>query len=209
MYNKLLDFGTYEFAVYYKDWLTEGIEAVSIPQIDIPSVSLVEFHQGGSVFHSSELVSPAAAFSPQPMVSKKLYDDVFLRSSKPESDEAGDDAEAVNFDVYDRCSDGSADVKQALMCSSEAFKHSNLYIEECSSERAQDDAFLQGDELSWASGEDWRSPVQKMVSHEKYKSPEAVNTARTTLGDGPKADIPPKFSANEIILKRLAKSAFQ
>ncbi|XP_052184540.1 putative E3 ubiquitin-protein ligase LIN-2 isoform X2 [Diospyros lotus] len=39
VYNEIMDSGTYQFAVYYKDWLTEGIEAPCIPSIHVPSTS--------------------------------------------------------------------------------------------------------------------------------------------------------------------------
>ncbi|KAK9273543.1 hypothetical protein L1049_018353 [Liquidambar formosana] len=62
VYNEILDSGTYQFAVYYKDWLTEGVEAPSIPSIRIPSVSVQKFEQGGLHSHSSEVASPVGPF---------------------------------------------------------------------------------------------------------------------------------------------------
>ncbi|KAJ1383230.1 Zinc finger, RING/FYVE/PHD-type [Sesbania bispinosa] len=91
MYNEHLDSGTHIFAVYYKDWLTEGVESPTIPSIGIPSISVTGSQQGSSLGHSSESASSTDPFSPQPMVSKKLYDSVFGISSKPGSYEAEDD----------------------------------------------------------------------------------------------------------------------
>ncbi|XP_034892453.1 uncharacterized protein [Populus alba] len=93
VYNEVLDSCTYRFAVYYKDWLTEGVEAPSIPSVNIPFIS----QQGDSQDHSSGPASPAAPFSPQPMVSKKLYDAVFGHSSKPRVYDAEENWKADNF----------------------------------------------------------------------------------------------------------------
>ncbi|XP_015083192.1 putative E3 ubiquitin-protein ligase LIN-2 [Solanum pennellii] len=74
LYTENLDKGTYLFAVYYKDWLTEGAEIPLVPSIQIPSKSV---SRQGSF---SNLNSSVGGFSPQPVVSKKLYDEVFRRS---------------------------------------------------------------------------------------------------------------------------------
>lgn len=74
LYTENLDKGTYLFAVYYKDWLTEGAEIPLLPSIQIPSISV---SRQGSF---SNLSSSVGGFSPQPVVSKKLYDEVFRRS---------------------------------------------------------------------------------------------------------------------------------
>nr|GME04357.1 putative E3 ubiquitin-protein ligase LIN-2 isoform X1 [Ipomoea batatas] len=71
VYNETMDIGTNKFAVYYKDWLTEGVEPPSIPSVQIPFISprLAQNEDPNSVIVGS--------FSPQPVVSKKLYDEVF------------------------------------------------------------------------------------------------------------------------------------
>ncbi|XP_042755317.1 putative E3 ubiquitin-protein ligase LIN isoform X1 [Lactuca sativa] len=79
VYNEILDTGTYQFALYYKDWLTDAVEAPSIPSIHVPSVSV----QG--IQHED---SPP--FSSQSMVSKKLYDSVFGQMNKPVTAEVED-----------------------------------------------------------------------------------------------------------------------
>ncbi|CAN1335780.1 Putative E3 ubiquitin-protein ligase LIN-1 [Linum perenne] len=53
VYNETLDSGTYQFAAYYKDWLTEGLEAPSLPSIHIPSLSNRSLSQESSKDHSS------------------------------------------------------------------------------------------------------------------------------------------------------------
>ncbi|XP_073138315.1 uncharacterized protein [Henckelia pumila] len=79
VYNETLDSGTHQFAKYYKDWLTEDLEAPSLPVIKIPSFSVQLMPKGGLHGHTN---SPASYVSPQPMVSKKLYDEVFSRARK-------------------------------------------------------------------------------------------------------------------------------
>ncbi|CAL1373173.1 unnamed protein product [Linum trigynum] len=56
VYNETMDSGTYQFSVYYKDWLTEGIEAPSVPSVRIPSFSSQSLSsQGGSNDHSPRI----------------------------------------------------------------------------------------------------------------------------------------------------------
>ncbi|BFG33468.1 hypothetical protein CerSpe_197420 [Prunus speciosa] len=151
-YNEILDSGTYQFAVYYKDWLTEGAESPSIPSIPIPSVSLQEVQQGGSHSHSSEAPSPGG---PQSMVSKRLYNSVFGRSSKPESDEAEDDGDMENFDSCMRSSDGSADAKQTSQHSSETVQYRYQDVEEESTKSAPEDGFLSENGLLMTEEQKW------------------------------------------------------
>ncbi|CAN4089717.1 unnamed protein product [Withania somnifera] len=79
LYHENLDKGTYQFAVYYKDWLTKGAEIPLVPSIQIPSISVL---REGSFSNSSHLHGGIGNFSPQPVVSKKLYDEVFRHSHK-------------------------------------------------------------------------------------------------------------------------------
>ncbi|XP_031122502.1 uncharacterized protein LOC116025420, partial [Ipomoea triloba] len=80
VYNETMDIGTNKFAVYYKDWLTEGVEPPSIPSVQIPFISprLAQNEDPNSVIVGS--------FSPQPVVSKKLYDEVFRHKNGVELD---------------------------------------------------------------------------------------------------------------------------
>lgn len=142
VYNEILDSGTYQFAVYYKDWLTEGFEAPSVPSIDIPSTSLWGARQGSSCSHSAELSSSSGPFSPQPMVSKRLYDAVFSSSTKAGVNEAEDSGEAENVDDCTRSIGDSDLVKETLTYSSEAVKYSDHDLEEDSYKSVLDDAFL-------------------------------------------------------------------
>ncbi|KAM6598168.1 hypothetical protein CsatA_008692 [Cannabis sativa] len=100
MYNELVDSGTYQFAIYYKDWLTEGVETTPVPSILAP-VLVSESRKGNSSEMSS---SPNSnPFSPQPMVSKTLYNAMFRRASK-----------AVSEDLEIENSDDSPVVKHTL-----------------------------------------------------------------------------------------------
>ncbi|XP_060965703.1 putative E3 ubiquitin-protein ligase LIN-2 [Cannabis sativa] len=100
MYNELVDSGTYQFAIYYKDWLTEGVETTPVPSILAP-VLVSESQKGNSSEMSS---SPNSnPFSPQPMVSKTLYNAMFRRASK-----------AVSEDLEIENSDDSPVVKHTL-----------------------------------------------------------------------------------------------
>lgn len=108
-YNESLDSGTCRFAMYYKDWMMNGEKEPSVPVIAIPSFSIHSMLRGGLLGHTS---SPASHVSPQPMVSKELYDEVFKHADKPGVEPDLD--EEVKFD---RCSDGPApEDKQLILC---------------------------------------------------------------------------------------------
>jgi hypothetical protein len=139
VYNEVLDSCTYQFAVYYKDWLAEGVEAPSIPSVNIPFIS----QQGGTQDHSSGPASPAAPFSPQPMVSKKLYDAVFGHSSKPRVYDAEENWKADNFNNGANSSGSSPiQVKQTLTSSSEMVKYPGQDIENHSPENLHDNTSI-------------------------------------------------------------------
>ncbi|XP_024198692.1 putative E3 ubiquitin-protein ligase LIN-2 [Rosa chinensis] len=152
VYNDILDSGTYQFAVYYKDWLTEGIESPSIPSIHIPSLSLRQVQPGGSHGHSSEIASPGG---PQSMVSKKLYDAVFGRASKTELYEVEDDGEIESFEDCMRTPDGSVVVEQKRPYSGEAAQYGYRDIEEDSTQTVLEDEFLVENGLSMAPEQQW------------------------------------------------------
>ena len=80
--------------MYYKDWITEGIEAPSIPHIETP-LSVQAVTKEGLRMSGPVNRNPL----PQPMVSKRLYDEVFKFSkksgSKSEVREEEEDVEVV------------------------------------------------------------------------------------------------------------------
>ncbi|KAB2607461.1 E3 ubiquitin-protein ligase LIN-1 [Pyrus ussuriensis x Pyrus communis] len=153
MYNEMLDSGTYQFAVYYKDWLTEGVESPPTPAIHIPSVtSLQEAQQGSSESHSSEAPSPGG---PQLMVSKKLYDSVFSRASKPDPNDTEDDGEMENLDTCTRISDGSFVVKQITQDSAETVQYQYHDTEDDYSKSAPGDGSLSENGLFATEEQKW------------------------------------------------------
>ncbi|XP_059665160.1 putative E3 ubiquitin-protein ligase LIN isoform X2 [Cornus florida] len=215
VYNEILDCGTYQFAVYYKDWLTEGVEAPSIPSIPTPSVSVQEVQQGcfsshsapgfqqrGLSSHSLDMSNPVGSFSPQPRVSKNLYDSVFGRSHKPGVDEVEDYKEAENFENSISSSDSSAvEDKQALTHSSEIVKYADDDTE-------PDYVFHLGDgvvakkaqRLQRASGPDERNLDDKF---------ENTHLLQTTTVNTHVLNALPHKQAHELALRRLAKSVFE
>ncbi|KAK1409879.1 hypothetical protein QVD17_36408 [Tagetes erecta] len=103
VYYDILDSGTYQFALYYKDWITDGVEAPSIPSIHVPMVSVQRIQHVDVNGSSLDFGSPS--FSSQPMVSKKLYDSVFGQMHKSVTAEVEDyqypqrsDDDAYSFD---------------------------------------------------------------------------------------------------------------
>ncbi|XP_051142201.1 putative E3 ubiquitin-protein ligase LIN-1 [Andrographis paniculata] len=85
VYNESLDSGTHKFATYYKDWITNGVEAApSAPLVKIPSFSIQSTPIEGVREHGYR-ASPASRVSPKPIVSKKLYAEVFKHSHKSEA----------------------------------------------------------------------------------------------------------------------------
>ncbi|KAK8466108.1 hypothetical protein PHAVU_008G002200 [Phaseolus vulgaris] len=129
VYNEHLDSVTHIFAVYYKDWLTEGVESPTIPSIGIPSVSVTGSQEGSSLGHSFESASSIDPFSPQPMVSKKLYDSMFGSFGRPGVYQVKDVKDDGNQDNCVKGSHGSTFVKQTLTYESETVKFTDQDIE--------------------------------------------------------------------------------
>ncbi|KAL4295424.1 hypothetical protein GQ457_12G025720 [Hibiscus cannabinus] len=203
VYNETVDSNTYQLATYYKDWLTDGIEAPSFPCIHVPSVPVGNIQQEESLAHSPDLASPTGSFSSQPMVSKKLYDAVFGRSSKPGLEETGDN-ESHYYDTCGRSSDSSTIyVEQTLTCSSEIVKYPYQNSGEASSKSLQDDASFLEDGISSEAEEECGMPVLSML-----QGKEDYNTWQMTAQDCDTLYAPVPLTANEFMLKRLAKSTF-
>ena len=86
-YSKILDVGTNQIGVYYKEWLVEEAEGPELPSIVAPQISFMEMPIEVSRSRGSdEFPSPGSSASSQAMVSKKLYDSVFRQSKKIEVD---------------------------------------------------------------------------------------------------------------------------
>ncbi|KAF8015342.1 hypothetical protein BT93_H0988 [Corymbia citriodora subsp. variegata] len=174
VYNEILDSGTYQFAVYYKDWLTEGFEAPSIPSINIPSLSIQEFQFNGSWGHSAELPKVVGPFYAQPMVSRKLYEDVFGSSSKPGLDAA--EAEADNCRSSINSGSSTIEVKETLTCSSETVKHINGCTMESYTKNPQDEALEDGLPLMVGEG---RGSREYSMSLTEANNDEGSNSGRS------------------------------
>lgn len=99
VYDEILDSGTYQFAVYYKEWLTAGIEAPAVPSIHVPTASVCGISHRSSHGHSPESEpTPTGSASSQPMMSKILYEAVSGCSNKSDgSNEVNDDEGEENF----------------------------------------------------------------------------------------------------------------
>ncbi|PON48812.1 Coatomer beta subunit [Parasponia andersonii] len=209
VYNEVMDSGTYQFAVYYKDWLTEGVETTPVPSINIPSVSTRRTQKGNSHVYSSELSSSPSdpTFSPQPMVCKIPYNALFSRSSKPESE---DGREIENSDNCIRSSDDSSVVKQTLTYSSETIKGTDRDAEEDFTETTPDNAFFPDNGHLITSKEKW-SFLEERVSTGKDLSEKFVTsvTCQETSESTQMLNSPPRTEENELALKRLAKSVFE
>ncbi|XP_061981236.1 putative E3 ubiquitin-protein ligase LIN-1 [Populus nigra] len=207
VYNEVLDSCTYQFAVYYKDWLAEGVEAPSIPSVNIPFIS----QQGGSQDHSSGPASPAAPFSPQPMVSKKLYDAVFGHSSKPRVYDAEENWKADNFNNGANSSGSSPiQVKQTLTSSSEMVKYPGQDIENHSPENLQDNTSILDNGLLSASDEEWKLVNVSVSPDTDLKDDNRKSSAgQVSAGDTHMLNSSSHTKENELTLKTLAKSVFK
>ncbi|KAG8389078.1 hypothetical protein BUALT_Bualt02G0191800 [Buddleja alternifolia] len=125
VYNESLDLATYQFAIYYKNWITEAVEAPSVPLIKIPSFSVQFMPRGGLHGHTS---SPVSYVSPQPMVSKKLYDEVFRHSQKSGVELAVYEEENVNIGARSSNSPAPED-KQLILYSHDSITCTNQSVD--------------------------------------------------------------------------------
>lgn len=130
VYNEILDSGTNQFAVYYKDWLTEGLEAPPFPSISIP--------------YSVEMSSPDDPPYSQPMVSRRLYESVFGCSSDPGINNNVDEGEDDDDCSCSKSSNGSdGEVQEELRHHPfEMVKHIDEYSLENSTKNLGDEAFV-------------------------------------------------------------------
>lgn len=207
VYNEILDLGTHQFAIYYKDWLTEGVEAPSVPSIHVPSVSVRGVDQGSSQSHYQELANPLGPFSTQPMVSKKLYNTVFGNSIQPQVGEVEEYGEA-EYNCMRSSDDSAVEDKQALTHFSEAVKHTDQHAKEHFMENPYDEAahpedghLLEAEEstrLHGVSAPGERDPSDEVCdSHIRQVPPGSSHMFHA-----------PIHRANESTLRTLARSVF-
>ncbi|CAN6481519.1 unnamed protein product [Victoria cruziana] len=87
IYNKLLDNGTYQLAIYYREWLSDRAEAPAILSVGIPLGlaygNLDEESQNTSTAEEQPKVNGACSL--QPTITKSLFDAVFGYSSRTNS----------------------------------------------------------------------------------------------------------------------------
>ncbi|XP_068645367.1 putative E3 ubiquitin-protein ligase LIN-1 [Aristolochia californica] len=111
VYNEIVDNGTHQFAVYYKEWLTYGIEAPSLPSICVPMVSVRGISPGPSRGYSPwQQSSLTNSISSQPLISKRLYVAVFGHSNTLNSNNEAKDADGEEI---------STDCARSLDCTVE------------------------------------------------------------------------------------------
>lgn len=201
VYNEILDSGTYQFAVYYKDWLGEGVRAPSLPTIQIPSLSICRVQATG-------LSGP---LSPQPRVSRKLYDAVFGLSKEYGVDQEGDYTEAEgNYGKYmTRSSDSSAEDKQPVLYSFEAAKPTDQ--EAGSFNNSHDDASYQSNDFIQERLVVMAEEGQQLhgMSSPGYSDPNEIASNSHASQESQRAVHLLHMKANELILKRLGRAIFK
>ncbi|KAL9674279.1 hypothetical protein QQ045_030550 [Rhodiola kirilowii] len=195
VYNDILDSGTLQFASYYKDWLTEGVEAPSLPLILIPTLSVRGVKQKSSSSTSSEWTSsPAGPVSPQPMVSRRLYEAVFRgNNNKQGADE--NVTHKVNYSPDSRGAGSSTfEEKQTVAYSTKKVKYAD-----------------QDENISSSGNKDGSSPQQEAHAQE-YGSfeDEIVDFSRWNGSSGSSQDCQvTSMKENELILRSIAISVFE
>ncbi|XP_027349005.1 putative E3 ubiquitin-protein ligase LIN [Abrus precatorius] len=175
VYNEHLDSGTHIFALYYKDWLTEGVESPPIPSIGIPSVSVKGSHDGSSLDHSPESASSIDPFSPQSMISKKLYNSVFGSSRKSGVHHVKDIKDDDNLENCVRGSYGSTIVKQTLTYESETVKFTDQDIEGFA-QRVAIDTFKPQKGTSITAKEEWQKRNLNNDIHNSFSMQSNLNS---------------------------------
>ncbi|KAH7849018.1 hypothetical protein Vadar_011809 [Vaccinium darrowii] len=215
VYNEVMDSGTHQFAVYYKDWLTEGVEAPSIPSVHVPSIPVQETQRGcpqsnrvericreDTFSPSIDVESPSEPFSPIPMVSKRLYDAVFGRSRSYNCSRVKEYKVVENLDHSTRSSDCSnVEGEHKLSSSSAKVKRMDQNIERDNSSHHEDGLTA---EDSWrlrrAGAPSKGDPIDKFDIYPTYpEKPESTQISQVYA----------ETKANELTLKRLAKSIFE
>ncbi|WCJ32413.1 U-box domain-containing protein 24 [Euphorbia peplus] len=201
VYNEILDSGTYQIAVYYKDWLTEGIEASSPPSVHIPAMSFREVQLGNSQDYSSGLSIPSESFSPRPMVSKKLYETVFNRSSSHETCQYEENIDNGGAS----CDDSAVQVNKIFIYSSEIIKYVDGHVEKTCRDDTQENAFPSDYESVSVSKEEWK--LVKVSSTQEMDINDEISNFKEHQEAAGKS--PLKTRSNELILMNLAESVFE
>ncbi|XP_010265971.1 PREDICTED: putative E3 ubiquitin-protein ligase LIN-1 isoform X2 [Nelumbo nucifera] len=209
-YNEVLNTGTHQFAVYYKDWLTEGVEGPALPSIQFPSVSVKLVVDGDSDGNSPELgpgqVDPAL---PKMMISKKLHTAVFGQSNKLDGlDEVEDGEGEAEFDICARNFDFTVEKdRQRVIFSPEPGTCIGQHIKENSPKTLQVDASHAPNGLLMRDGETRRLDMVTLLEVGEYDITD-ISLWHTTPRSTHELLMLPHTKANELILEKLAMSVF-
>ncbi|GJU46169.1 zinc finger, RING/FYVE/PHD-type, armadillo-type fold protein [Tanacetum coccineum] len=103
LYDEIVDVGTYEFALYYKNWLTDGVEAPTIPTINAPLVSLKGIQQGVKRSDDSRTSLDGSLVEDKMTVRHSLENEYidFHITQYGESDQQRDERSVAFFETYD------------------------------------------------------------------------------------------------------------
>lgn len=196
VYNEILDSGTYQFAVYYKEWLTAGIEAPTVPSIYVPTTSVSGVSQGGSQGPSPDPESsPVASVTSQPMISKRLYEAVFGHSNKIGG------SNDVNVEEGEECFNTCARSFDDTVEDSRMETIPEKHMQEYAAKNLPDDAPLHADGLLMIPANAWELRQIAIEEVKELKEESAVIEYRQNMLS--------HSMANEVTLKKLAKSVFQ
>lgn len=81
VYDEAVDSSTYQFAVYYKEWLTDGTEAPVVPSVSIPTISARRCSTRESCEPSPRLNQINSIIQMPPM-SRNLFEPVDIQSGR-------------------------------------------------------------------------------------------------------------------------------
>ncbi|KAL8547871.1 hypothetical protein ACS0TY_007256 [Phlomoides rotata] len=170
VYNESLDSGTYQFAMYYKDWIMDGAEAPSVPLIGFPSLPVQLNRKGRTSSHAS----------PQSMVSKQLYDEVFRHSLKGGTDVVVFEEENLESVAAARSSDSpSPEDKQLISYTRDSVTQSNTINQQSPSETEVEPSPVQEmkEEKAFVCSipEDFICPLSGLL----FKDPVTLETGET------------------------------
>ncbi|KAF6149341.1 hypothetical protein GIB67_016879 [Kingdonia uniflora] len=211
VYSDILDSGTYQFAVYYKDWLTEGVEAPAIPSIHVPPVLSVKGFPSGSLHgHSSDISSPCSSVSSQPMISRKLYDDVCGHRKKIDGVvRMGSGEEEESFDNCTSSFDTTEEEKKTVIYSSGQGKYTGEPIDENINGSKSVKAIHCADGLLQIAEGSKSACKGDFPKEEEIKGVVGNTHFWQSPGSTHMLDVLPPQKANELTLKKLAESVFQ
>ncbi|XP_058098231.1 putative E3 ubiquitin-protein ligase LIN-2 isoform X3 [Magnolia sinica] len=227
-YNEIVDSGTYQFAVYYKEWLTKGIGAPTIPSILTPTTSVRGASAGDSHGLPPELQPSKVGYASfQPMTSKRLREAVDVPYNKYGADEVKDGEAEESFSTCLKSLDGaSEEFEGAGSCYTEPGTNTEQHMQQEHCKDTAEDASIQDLAPENASGSHYVA-VQD-VKELQEESSNALNASgshcvavqdvnelqeesRNVLNITGTATILHLIShtkANELTLKKLAKAVF-